>query len=319
MVRSARLTLALGDDEFLSSRVVAAAVAAARRDDAEAGLHEYDARTLSADAFFDMSSPSLFGDTRVVVVREAHDLPEDVRRLLADFIADQPEDVVMVLAHAGGNKGKKLVEVCKQGGATVIACVKLTKPGDRLAFVQAEFRAAGGDVTAGACKAVLDAVGNDLRELAAACSQLAGDTAGTVDESVVGRYFRGRAEASGFVVADRAIDGDGAGALAELRFAAAGGIAPVLVVSALAAQIRTIARVASAGRGTSDAVIARDLKMPPWRVEKARRQSRGWTPESLVEAHAAIARADAEVKGGGTDAAYALERAVLAVARGRGR
>ena len=199
----------------------------------------------------------------------------------------------------------------------VIDVPKLTKPGDRLAFIQAEFHAAGSEVTAGACKAVLDAVGADLRELAAACSQLSADTPGTVDEDVVGRYFRGRADASGFIVADRAIEGDTAGALAELRMAAAAGVPAVLVVSALSAQIRTIARVASAGRMSAD-TIARDLKMPPWRVDKARRQSRGWTPESLIEAHTAIARADAEVKGGGTDAGYALERAVMAVARGKG-
>lgn len=318
MAQSARLTLVLGDDEFLCARGISAAVAAAREVDAEADLHDYDSRTLGPDAFIDMASPSLFGDTRIVVVREAHDLAEDVRGALAEFVADQPDDVVLVVAHAGGNKGKKLVDACKQAGAVVVACQKLTKTGDRLAFVQAQFHAAGSEVTAGACKGVLDAVGGDLRELAAACSQLSADTPGTIDESAVGRYFHGRADASGFVVADRAIEGDGAGALAELRFAAAAGVPPVLVVSALSAQIRTIARVASAGRGSAD-TIARDLKLPPWRVDKARRQSRGWTPESLVEAHAAVARADAEVKGAGTDAAYALERAVLAIARGRGR
>jgi DNA polymerase-3 subunit delta len=318
VLENACLTLVLGDDEFLSSRAVAAAVAATRDVVADAEVHDYDPRSLGLEAFVDMASPSLFGDTKIVVVREAHDLGEDVRSALIQFVAGQPDDVVLVVAHAGGNKGKKLVEACKQAGAAVVACQKLSRPGDRLAFIQAEFNAAGSEVTAGACKAVLDAVGADLRELAAACSQLAADTAGTVDEAVVGRYFRGRADASGFAVADRAIEGDSAGALAELRFAAAAGVAPVLVVSALSSQIRTIARVASAGR-TSAETIARDLKLPPWRVDKARRQSRGWTPESLVEAHAAIARADAEVKGGGTDAAYALERAVLVVARGRGR
>jgi DNA polymerase-3 subunit delta len=313
-----RLTLVLGDDEFLSSRAVFAAVAAARAADADADVHDYDAKTLGPDAFMDMASPSLFGDTRILVVREAQDLTDDVRVPLAAFVGEQPDDVVVVIAHAGGNKGKKLVEACKQAGAAVAACQKLTKPGDRLAFVQAEFHAAGAEVTAGACKAVIDAVGPDLRELAAACSQLAADAPGTVDDEVVARYFRGRAGASGFVVADKAIEGDTAGALAELRFAAAAGIAPVLVVSALSAQIRTIARVASAGRLSNDS-IARDLKVPTWRVDKAKRQSKGWTPESLVEAHAAVARADAEVKGGGTDAAYAVERAVLAVARGKGR
>jgi len=318
MTDAPRLTLVLGDEEFLASRAVLAAVGAVRAAHADADLHEYDARSLVPEAFVDMASPSLFGDIRIIVVREAHELGDDVRTSLAAFASDQPEDVVLVVAHAGGNKGKKLVEACKAAGARVVGCQKLTKPADRLAFVQAEFHAAGSEVTAGACRAVLDAVGGGLRELAAACGQLAVDTPGAVDESVVGRYFRGRADASGFVVADRAIEGDGAGAIVELRFAAAAGVVPVLVVSALASQIRTLARVASAGRMNAD-TIARDLKLPPWRVDKARRQCRGWTPESLVAAHAAVARADAEVKGGGTDAAYALERAVLAVARGRSR
>jgi DNA polymerase III subunit delta len=237
---------------------------------------------------------------------------------LAEFVADQPDDVVLVVAHAGGTKGKKLLDACRAAGARVVSCPKVTKPADRLMFVQQEFLRAGRESTAGACRALLDAVGGDLRELGAACSQLADDTGGVVDEAAVARYFRGRADASGFVVADRAVEGDSAGALAELRFAAAAGVPPVLVVSALSQQIRTIARVASAGRASAESV-AKDLKLPPWRVDKARRQARGWTPESLVRAHAAVARADAEVKGGGTDAGYALERAVLEIAAGHAR
>ena len=101
--------------------------------------------------------------------------------------------------------------------------------------------------------------------------------------------------------------------LVELRQALTAGVDPVLVVAALARQLRTVAKVASAGRGRSDAV-ARDLKLAPWMVDKARRQSRGWAPDSLARAHAAVAVADGEVKGGGTDPAFAVERAVLAVA-----
>jgi DNA polymerase III subunit delta len=312
-----RLTLVLGDEELLVSRGVSAAVAAAKAAESDADVTEYDARSLTADAFLDLASPSLFGECRIVAIRDSQDLAEDARTLLAAFVADQPDDVVLVIAHAGGQKGKKLVEACKAAGALVVPCAKLTKVGERLGFVQAEFNAAGADVTAGACKALLDAVGGDLRELAAACGQLAADVPGTIDERVIARYFRGRPDASGFAVADRAIEGDSAGALAELRFAVAAGVAPVLIVSALASQLRTIARVASAGRASADS-IAKDLKLPPWRVDKARRQSAGWAPDSLVDAHAAVALADVEVKGGGTDPAYAVEQAVLAVARGRG-
>ena len=66
---------------------------------------------------------------------------------------------------------------------------------------------------------LIEAVGSDLRELAAATSQLVADTDGTVDESAVRRYYRGRAECPGFAVADKAVAGDRAGALEALRWA----------------------------------------------------------------------------------------------------
>lgn len=82
----------------------------------------------------------------------------------------------------------------------------MTKPADRLAFVRAEFRTAGRSATPEACQALVDAIGSDLRELASAVSQLTADVEGTVDEAVVGRYYTGRAEASSFTVADRAVE-----------------------------------------------------------------------------------------------------------------
>lgn len=42
---------------------------------------------------------------------------------------------------------------------------------------------------------------------------------------------------------------------------------------------------------------------------------RGWTPDGVAAALIAIAAADAGVKGGGDDPEYALEKAVVAVAR----
>jgi DNA polymerase-3 subunit delta len=59
------------------------------------------------------------------------------------------------------------------------------------------------------------------------------------------------------------------------------------------------------------------LGLPPWKVERAQRQARGWRPEGITVAMTAIAEADAAVKGAGVDPAYALERAVLTVAAAR--
>ena len=53
--------------------------------------------------------------------------------------------------------------------------------------------------------AIIDAVGSDLRELAAVCSQLVADTDGAVDATAVRRYYSGRAEVKGFDIADKAV------------------------------------------------------------------------------------------------------------------
>jgi DNA polymerase-3 subunit delta len=80
--------------------------------------------------------------------------------------------------------------------------------------------------------------------------------------------------------------------------------------------VRTVARVASAGRGSAYQ-LASGLGMPPWKVERAQRQARGWTAEALVEAMQAAAWCNAAVKGGAEDREYALEKTVFAVTAAR--
>jgi DNA polymerase-3 subunit delta len=58
--------------------------------------------------------------------------------------------------------------------------------------------------------------------------------------------------------------------------------------------------------------------MPPWKVERAQKQARGWTPDALTSAMLAVAEADAQVKGEGADKDYAIERVLVAVTQARG-
>ena len=55
--------------------------------------------------------------------------------------------------------------------------------------------------------------------------------------------------------------------------------------------------------------------MPPWKIDRVRQQMRGWTPDAVALALRAVAAADAGVKGGGDDPEYALEKAVVTIAR----
>jgi DNA polymerase III subunit delta len=197
-----------------------------------------------------------------------------------------------------------------------VPAAKISRHRERVEFVTAEFRRSGGRGADDAAESLIAAVGNDLRELAAAAAQLVADTDGRVTGETVARYYRGRAEVSGFAVADAAMVGDVPAALEALRWALHVGVDPVPIADALADGVRTVARVASAGRGNSYQ-LASSLGMPAWKVERAQRQARGWSAAGLAAAMQATARCNADVKGGSDDRGYALERAVFAMSAAR--
>ena len=311
----APLTVVVGEEDLLVGRAVSTVVRAARAAEPQVDVRDLQGAEVQPGDLPELLSPSLFGDRRVLVVRAGQDLGKEVAAELVAYVGDPLPEVTVVVCHAGGAKGKATLTALLAGARRVDA-PKMTKAGDRREFVRSELRSSGRQVSEGAVNALLEAVGSDLRELCAACEQLLADTDGPLDEEVVGRYHRGRADLTGFTVADKAVEGDLAGALELTRYGQATGLAPVLVTSALAGALRSIALVASAG-GAPAHQIASSLGMPPWKVDKTRKQSRGWRPEGLATALQAVALADADVKGGAVDQAYAVERALLAVVAAR--
>ncbi|MBW3638291.1 MAG: DNA polymerase III subunit delta [Actinobacteria bacterium] len=311
------LTLVVGDEELLLSRAVSAVVRAARDADPDTELRDVAAADLQTGDLDEMLSPSLFGERRVLVIRTAQDLPKEVAAELLAYAAAPLDDVHVVVVHAGGAKGKALLSALAALRPHRIDAPKITRYGERRDFLRRELRADGRAVDEDAVGLLLEAVGSDLRELVSAAGQLRSDTDGPITAEAVTRYHRGRAESSGFHVADRAVEGDLGGALELARWGQSAGLAPVLVTSALASTLRSMALVASAGRA-SVPVIAGELGMPTWKVEKTQKQARGWRPEGLSDALSAVALADAGVKGGAADSAYAVERVLLAVVQARG-
>lgn len=309
----AAVTLVVGEEELLADRAAADVVSAARADDPDADVHDLPAGSLAPGGMAELTAPSLFGGNRVVVIRSVQDLAKNVVAEVTSYVTDPPPDVVLVLVSAGGAKGRPLLDTVTRAGGQVITCPKISKFGERIDFIRAEVRRMGAAITEDAARALLDAVGNDLRELASACSQLVSDTTGTVDGAAVARYHRGRAEVTGFAVADRAVEGRRADALEQLRWALATGVHPVLITGALAQGLRSLAKVGSAPRNVRGPALARELGMPTWKVDRVREQLPGWNGAGVARALRAVAEADAEVKGGGADPAYALERAIMAI------
>ncbi|MEV4545405.1 DNA polymerase III subunit delta [Micromonospora echinaurantiaca] len=310
------ILLVLGDEELLATRAVSEAVARARSVDPDVDVREYQAGSLTAGEIAEMLSPSLFGGRRVLVLRSGQDARKDLVTALLAYVKNPDPEVQLVVLHLGGAKGKAFADGLKAAGATVVPAAKLKGHRDRVAFVRDEIRRAGGKCTEDAAEALIAAVGNDLRELAAACSQLMADTDGRIGADTVARYYRGRVEVTGFTVADAAMVGDLPGALEALRWALHVGVDPVPIADAIADGVRTVARVAAAGRG-DPYQLASTLGMPAWKIRGAQQRARGWTPEGLVQAMQAAAECNAAVKGGADDRAYALERAVFSVAAAR--
>ncbi len=306
---AAPVRLVHGEEELLRARAVAAIVAAARRADADSDIRQLAVSQLGPGDLFDLLSPSLFAVVRVVVLLEAQEASKDLVTTVLGYLADPVEDITVVVVHSGGARNKAFVDTLRSAGAPTVDCPKLTRAEERLGFVRSEVQSQGGTIDAAAAAALLDAVGTDLREIAATCGQLVSDSGGRVDVAAVQRYHRGRAEVSGFAVADRAVVGDRGGALEALRWALSVGVPHVVVADALADGVRSVARVSSAGRA-DDYALARALGMPPWKVKRAKSQARGWSERGLHHAMQVVAELNAEVKGTVADPGYALERAI---------
>lgn len=305
-----------GPESVLAERALDATLQALRAHDPDLEVIRVYADGYQSGTLTLHASPSLFGGTKAIVVFDFDEASAELQADVLAYLGAPAEEITLVVAHKSGVRGKNVLSILKKAGARVLEAPLMKSDGDKASFVAHEFRRQGRKVTPGAVRALVDAVGKDLRELTSACAQLVVDTQGLVDEALVETYQGGKVETTGFKVADAAIAGNAGEALRLLRHAIAAGDSPVPMVAVLGMQLRQMVKVASAGRGSS-AQLAKTLAMAPWQVDQARRKLSGWDPAGVGRAIQAVAAADFEVKGGGRDPVYAVERAILTISRAR--
>ena len=307
------LTLIQGAESVLADRAISEILSRATG----AVVTQLDSNEIELGVITDALAPSLFGDARVVVIREIQELTQEESEEISSYLENSDEGVHLVLWHKGGVKGKALLDKVKKANPLIVSADAIKKDGDKAEFVKNEFTRHGRKVSQGAIQALVDALGSDMRELAGACSQLAADVGAskTIDEKDVEKFQQGRIETTGYDVADAVLEGKVEAALISLRQALATGVDPVLIVSALASSIRTMAKVSSLPRNANSFQAASSLGLPPWQIDKARRQLSGWNPNSLSAAVIALADCDSDIKGASADPIYALERTVLSISR----
>ena len=311
------ITLIHGGEELLAERAISHIVNETR----EATVTTLHSEIIEIGDITDALAPSLFGDSRIVVIKEIQDLVTEMSEELTAYLQNPDEDVHLIVWHKGGVKGKNLLEQIRKQSPTIIEVEQIKKESQKSEFVLAEFSRLGRKISPDAAQAIVDSVGSDMRELAGVCTQLASDVAigKTIGPEDVEKFQQGRIETSGFDVADAVMDGKTDMALITLRAALETGVDPVLVVNAISTSLRTLAKVSGASRGVKSFELAGSLGLAPWQIDKARRQLAGWTPGGLSAAVIALAQADADIKGAAADSGYALERYVIAISRSHSR
>ncbi|GAB2554329.1 DNA polymerase III subunit delta [Leucobacter ruminantium] len=310
----APIVLVSGPEAFLADRAVQAVREALRAATPELEVHDIDAASYAAGELFTIASPSLFAEPRLIRVEGVEKCSDAFLEDAKRYVQQPAEDTTLVLRHAGGQRGKALLDLVRGGAGdgVEIVCPEIKKDQDRLGFVQAEFRRLGAQVTPGAARMLAAAYSGGIGELAGACAQLVSDVGKRISEAEVGRATEGRVETTGFKVADAATAGRGADALVLLRQALSTGTDPIPILAAVNMKVRAMARVY--GAAGSGGQLAKQLGMAPWQVDRALREVRGWREEDLARAVDLAAETEWRLKGGSRDPEYALERYIRFIA-----
>ena len=308
--------LILGSEAALADRALTKISAQLKEEKAE--VTTISAADAIVGDISDALAPSLFSERRALIIKDLQDLPEESRDEITRYLPEPDATTTVIFIHKGGVKGKALLDAIKKVKPEIIACEPLKKDAEKEQFVKELFLDSGRKASPGAVAALVGALGGDMRELQQAVSQIALDApAGVIDEKYIDEFHQGRVETTGFDVADATIDGNLPTALISLRSAIETGTDPVMVTSAIASAIRSLAKVSGSATGAKSFELAGQIGMAPWQIDKARRQLQGWTPRALSKAVQAIALADAQVKGAATDPIYALEKALATITAAR--
>ena len=304
--------LVVGSEGLLVERAIDERVRAARAERRDTEFVDLSAADVADGKFAEAVGGSLFAVSSIVVVRDLSALPAEQADVVARTATSPDDNLCLTMTHPGEVKGKALLDRLAKARVAKVT-VEAIKAWDLPGFVVKEAKRAKVRIDPATATALVDAVGPDLYALSAAVAQLAADWPGdTLTTDVVNNYFGGRAEVSGFAIGDAVMAGRSQEALGLLRWALTTGTPAVLITSALAAALRAVGKYFDAAQqrlGPAD--LSRAVGVPPWKTKDIAQQARVWTPSAVARGIVAVAEADAQVKGAGTDPEYALERVVL--------
>jgi DNA polymerase-3 subunit delta len=287
----------------------------------EATEQLHAAEASGADAVAACNSLGLFGgEARLVVVDGVEAWKAADVRELDSYLAAPAPTTVLALVGDGVKRDSALAKtVAKAGQLLVYDVTKKQLP----EWVAEQFARLGASADRDACRALVEAVGEDVGDLESEIQKLAtwanGEpiTRATVEELAVGR-----AETPIFAVTDAWGRRDVAGVLRSAeslldrshRSRSAELIRLVASLVGHVGRVRKISRLADEGVRSSE--IAGRLKMHPFAADKAAKQAGNFSADELAQAMVRLAELDAGAKGGSRlPPELQLERTLVEITR----
>jgi DNA polymerase-3 subunit delta len=257
-----------------------------------------------------LTTPSLLGGIRLVVVRDAEQLRKEAVDRLTRYMADPAPDSVLALL-AGGRT--KLDNAVKMHGEVV--ALEAPRGRSLAGWIRRRGTQLGLKVDDRAAWAMIDSIGDELRDIDAALEQLATRLGGgaKIGANEVRRAFPRLADERIYVFTDAVGERRMDASMAALRRLLQQNEPALVVLGALVAQVRRmikVRRVADRGVGA----VAEVAGMPEWRARRLQKQALSYGEDELIRAIDLLARTDVEMKSGESGTMeVALERAVLEI------
>jgi DNA polymerase-3 subunit delta len=271
----------------------------------------------------DLSSPSLFGGERTLLITEAQDLPDEALAEVARHAADPPPGTVLVLAAVTGPRAKgpprALANAVGQAAVVQRAAVERR---ELPSWVRGRARAQGLQVDGPGVVALIETVGEDPAILDQAVRQIASvDPPGGLTREAVMAQFRGFGERRTWELCDAAFTGDVRTALRSLAGMLDAREEPIVILGGIASRLRDLIRVRSLPPGMPQKDVARAAGLRfDWQARRYLNQARRFSEEELASLHADLVEADRTLKQGGSgEVVLPMVTTRIAAAAGAGR
>ena len=288
-------------------------------EDATEQLHASDAS--GEDAVAACNALGLFGgEARLVVVDGVETWKAADVKEVESYLGTPAPATVLALVGDGVKRDSALAKlVAKTGDVLGYDVSKKQLP----EWVGEQFARLGASADRDACRALVEAVGDDVGDLASEVQKLATWANGEPITRVnVEELAVGRAETPIFAVTDAWGSRDVAATLRATESLLDRSHRPrsgelIRLVASLVGhvgRVRKVSRLADDGVRSSE--IASRLKIHPFVAEKSARQARNYSPDELAQATVRLAELDAGAKGGSRlPPELQLERTLVEITR----